>query len=127
LTLLPNGELEVGVGNTIACLRSVDRRVNLQTNIKVLPREEIGPKSSIVNVVAIAKHAGGAHWSGGKTQPKEGQPPRRWKCWPKAPEANKATPAKEVGFMLIVKHCQQIETGSGGTALKQGDGLLYLL
>lgn len=79
LSLLANGEFEVRVRNTLACLRSIDRRVDLQPNIEVLSGEKVGPADSIVSFHRAVTACRKTYWSGGKTQPREGQPPRRWK------------------------------------------------
>jgi hypothetical protein len=71
--------------------------MDLEADIKVLTGEEVRPISD----TGLEPHPLGypsargssTYWSGGKTQPRSGQPPRRWKVWATAHEANSAAAA----------------------------------
>ena len=56
MTLLGDGEGEVGVRFTNASLRAVDRRVDLKTDIEELTRKEISPKVRVENTSSACLH-----------------------------------------------------------------------
>lgn len=85
-TLLGDGECEVGVRLAHARLSAVDRGVNLKTDIKELTGKEVRPMVGLKELLLAGAHkliditevTQDTYWSGGKTQPRSGQPPRRW-------------------------------------------------
>jgi hypothetical protein len=86
MTLLGDCEGKVRVRFTNAGLGAVDRRVDLETNIEELASKEIGPKVRVEKTLSACFHGVFCitevtlytYWSGGNTQPRSGQPPRRW-------------------------------------------------
>ena len=76
-TILGDGQGELFIRHPAIGFGAVHGGMDFDTNIEILPGQEVGPAGPVRIEAGIIWPAKGAHWSGGNRQPSVGQAPNR--------------------------------------------------